>query len=864
MTQKKTSKKTQWKKYYRPLVGTALAGTSLLQLVAPVLAEGIPAGTVISNTATATYQDPNNATISTQSNTVVITVAEVAGITLDPAGATNVTNPGGVYAPGNTVNFSFLLTNTGNDPSKFVLPTPDTLNSNPTSVINGQAQKVTYFIKNPDGSLTTPPNNDIGILAGGAQNAPTVSINPGQQILVVVETLIDITATSGNVSVSLGNTSPVDQDNQLRQADSYDVYTQDNPDDGLTPGEITGAPINGIREAMATQSVPINVAKLRPFVRVQKTTGTYTDVAGSTAGTAENDTLAYGLNLTVASNITDPDIAAAAAAAGVTNVDDLRPNTLTITGGSLTTNGNYVLVSDVLPVNSLLSADLTAPTNWTAVYSDSDPATTTGIAASWNTDYTGFTGGRDGVKQIGWVYTGTSPASTPAGTLAKGSTATFTFTVKFNASVLLGSTVRNIAQVFGNDNDSSTPPGTPIFDESGDTNYNNDSDNNGTPDASSDQTPTDATNGDDTSGNNTGTGPGGENTPFVVPIPSLAILNGTRETDGTLRPDAVGPTNNNDDFTNGSSAITPTTVPSVSFTNSLRYTGLETDATNDGLQPITLTLDPALLGDLPAGTTTITFEYSGQYIDPNTGAITTGTRQVVYTVNKTSPSGSTSGISVTPPASPLVVAVPESSGGDRSYSVKIDLPDNTPRNAGYEVPIIAFVDANNDKQLGATEDKNITIDRVYTGYITLLKKSRINGGVLDTSPKVAQEGDTITYAVEYTNISEPEVGGGLPGSTNGVPTTYNVTISATNFVITEDGTANGNNWALDLDGDSIMDTRQTGTPTDTNGGTIATTLSGTYINKYTNTLATLNPGVTGTFSFNRIFDQTTVTPTTTP
>lgn len=42
---------------YQSLVATALLTGSLFQLIAPVLADGTTAGTSISNTATATYED---------------------------------------------------------------------------------------------------------------------------------------------------------------------------------------------------------------------------------------------------------------------------------------------------------------------------------------------------------------------------------------------------------------------------------------------------------------------------------------------------------------------------------------------------------------------------------------------------------------------------------------------------------------------------------------------------------------------------------------------------------------------------------------------------------------------------------------
>ena len=62
---------------YRSLVASALIANGVFQFVAPVLAEGGAAGQTIDNTATATYEDPNNpgVTINTTSNTVQVTIA---------------------------------------------------------------------------------------------------------------------------------------------------------------------------------------------------------------------------------------------------------------------------------------------------------------------------------------------------------------------------------------------------------------------------------------------------------------------------------------------------------------------------------------------------------------------------------------------------------------------------------------------------------------------------------------------------------------------------------------------------------------------------------------------------------------------
>ena len=103
---------------YQSLVATALLTGSFFQFVAPVLADGTTAGTSISNTATATYEDPNapGSPINSTSNAVTVTIAEVAGITVTGSGITGTANPG------NTLVYTYTVTNVGNDSTKFQIP----------------------------------------------------------------------------------------------------------------------------------------------------------------------------------------------------------------------------------------------------------------------------------------------------------------------------------------------------------------------------------------------------------------------------------------------------------------------------------------------------------------------------------------------------------------------------------------------------------------------------------------------------------------------------------------------------------------------------------------------------------------------
>ena len=87
-------------------------------------------------------------------------------------------------------------------------------------------------------------------------------------------------------------------------------------------------------------------------------------------------------------------------------------------------------------------------------------------------------------------------------------------------------------------------------------------------------------------------------------------------------------------------------------------------------------------------------------------------------------------------------------------------------------------------------------------------------------------GAVITYTITYTNVS----------SSNGDANC--VKLTANNLVITEDGLAGTNNWGTY--------TANSGSPADP-GGTVST-VSAT---KYTDTVASVAAGASGTFTFKR-------------
>jgi hypothetical protein len=161
---------------------------------------------------------------------------------------------------------------------------------------------------------------------------------------------------------------------------------------------------------------------------------------------------------------------------------------------------------------------------------------------------------------------------------------------------------------------------------------------------------------------------------------------------------------------------------------------------------------------------------------------------------------------------------------------------------------VAFVDNDNNGAFSATTDPvfNITINRVYTGYVRLRKRSQIirdgavapgADGILDENPKNVRPGDVIRYVVEYVNFSLPNAGSG------------NVVLDASNLVITEDAANPGNTWGANtvhFNSAVVVD----GAPQNTfasqgtilyNGAPGPDPATGSAVNRYDNNVGTVPP-----------------------
>ena len=236
-------------------------------------------------------------------------------------------------------------------------------------------------------------------------------------------------------------------------------------------------------------------------------------------------------------------------------------------------------------------------------------------------------------------------------------------------------------------------------------------------------------------------------------------------------------------------------------------------------------VNTGIAGVAPGGTTTA----SGQLVYVNT-IQNTGNANDTYTLDApTVPAGFTVEISTdggntyTTVSGGGSVSLAIGFGASANIHVRITAP------AGQQI-LTGFDTAVRATSTVTPAANNKTIDRLYTGFVRLDKGHSISnptsvGGATDPVP-----GAVITFTITYTNVS----------TSNGDATC--VKLTANNLVITEDGLAAPSTWGTY--------TTNSGSPSDSGSGAVVT-VSAT---KYTDTVSSLAPGATGTFTFKRVIN----------
>ncbi|HEX8337081.1 MAG TPA: hypothetical protein VF621_10155, partial [Pyrinomonadaceae bacterium] len=181
----------------RALPGVLLALAALCLSAAPALGQATTGGTQINNQASATYSDGTNS-YSVNSNTVTVTVANVAGLVITPDGGSVPT----VVAGQTSVDFTFTVTNSGNFPTQVRFPALG------AGIVTGGPVTVTQAVIDLTGNGLD--GGDTDILGNGAPvlypASPYLARNAS--VNVVVRVSVNAAAAAGaSISVTLGDAS---------------------------------------------------------------------------------------------------------------------------------------------------------------------------------------------------------------------------------------------------------------------------------------------------------------------------------------------------------------------------------------------------------------------------------------------------------------------------------------------------------------------------------------------------------------------------------------------------------------------------------------------------------------------------------
>ena len=212
-----------------------------LILFGAVMAQQTPAGTNISNQASASYIDSAGQPRITTSNQVITVVQQVYSFTITPNG-NNENSPGQTKTalPGGQVIFNYVVTNTGNG--------TDTIN---LSTVLGTSHN--FNLLNPTIYLDANCNGNLD--AGETTPITSVTLGMGQQACVIVTATIPLNATSGQygnlnlVGTSAGSLSVTDNDNWARAVVSTQAiltaFKSASPTGPVTPGSTITYTISG-------------------------------------------------------------------------------------------------------------------------------------------------------------------------------------------------------------------------------------------------------------------------------------------------------------------------------------------------------------------------------------------------------------------------------------------------------------------------------------------------------------------------------------------------------------------------------------------------------------------------------------------
>ena len=153
------------------------------------------AGTIISNTASATYTDNNGVPYSTNSNTVTVEVQNAPSLTVT---TNNGSSPGtGTGVPNSCLADVYTLTNTGNGAGHFQLPSAVVFGGSDA----GSVTSTSYSLSINGGA--TSSGLTFAALQAALAASPSGLIQPGQNVVITVNYCIGNATVPGTITTTL-------------------------------------------------------------------------------------------------------------------------------------------------------------------------------------------------------------------------------------------------------------------------------------------------------------------------------------------------------------------------------------------------------------------------------------------------------------------------------------------------------------------------------------------------------------------------------------------------------------------------------------------------------------------------------------
>jgi hypothetical protein len=311
-------------------------------LVAPAFAQTTDGGTDIQNTASASYTDGGSNSYNVNSNTVIVKVSNVAGLTITPDGGALASQ---VVAGETGILYNFTVTNTGNFSDKVQF-----LASGASIRVSGTAPATITraVIDNGSGGTANQiDGTDTNILTNaGVVTSPLMARNTSIHVLVEVSVGAAATA-SQTVIVTLGDAS---SDSQNADNSANEVRTSHPVGTVVTNGDATNHNVEAVGDITATVQ---NDAQLQLSL------------------TAPSGPVPLASNITYAWQLCN--IGARAA----------KSVTLTTVNGGGSNQGVFIFAP--VPANTVLAASQTFPGSVGVLYSSSNPALNPVTQMVWET-----------------------------------------------------------------------------------------------------------------------------------------------------------------------------------------------------------------------------------------------------------------------------------------------------------------------------------------------------------------------------------------------------------------------------------------------------------------------------------------------